>query len=92
VANPWINRNARQEVLIQHTAILYRAGRAAKQMFSSYFKRRQATTLSVLRNSLSSITPRRTVQDNLQMLRLLNLVDSSGKGVGARWKLKGVPL
>ena len=49
-------------------------------------------SLSVLRNSLSSTPPRRTVQDNLQMLRLLNLVDSSGKGVGARWKLKGVPL
>ncbi|MGH2532187.1 MAG: ATP-binding protein [Thermomicrobiales bacterium] len=33
--------------------------------------------------------PRRTVQDNLQLLRTLGLVDASGKGVGARWFLAG---
>ncbi|MGH9842556.1 MAG: ATP-binding protein, partial [Blastocatellia bacterium] len=45
--------------------------------------------LGVLRNHLPPDTPRRTVQDNLAILKLLDLVDSSGKGAGTRWKLKG---
>lgn len=46
-------------------------------------------SLSQIKSSLPN-TPERTVQDNLQMLRRLNLVDSTGRGAGARWKLKGV--
>jgi ATP-dependent DNA helicase RecG len=44
--------------------------------------------LGVLRQHLPPDTPRRTVQNNLAILRLLGLVDFSGKGIGARWRLK----
>lgn len=46
--------------------------------------------LGVIMGRLATATPRRTVQDNLQILRLFDLVDTSGKGSGARWMLKGV--
>lgn len=46
-------------------------------------------TLKQVRDSLEPATPERTVQDNLQMLRLFDLVETSGKGRGARWMLKG---
>jgi len=36
---------------------------------------------------LSEPTPRRTVQDNLQLLRFLGLDETHGKGFGARWDL-----
>lgn len=48
--------------------------------------------LSVIMAQLAAPTPRRTVQDNLRILRLFDLVDTSGKGSGARWMLKGVQL
>lgn len=35
--------------------------------------------------------PRRTVQNNLQMLGAFGLLDHAGVGRGARWMLKGVP-
>jgi hypothetical protein len=38
---------------------------------------------------LGADVPMRTVQDNLQMLRRLNLVDVVGERRGARWALKG---
>ncbi len=51
---------------------------------------RGPASLKQVLDSLTSKTPERTVQDNLQMLRSLGLVDATGKGRGARWMLKGV--
>ncbi|HAX24909.1 MAG TPA: AAA family ATPase, partial [Chloroflexi bacterium] len=57
--------------------------------------------LQAIMSRLPSGTPERTVQDNLQMLRLLDMVDVIGRGRGARWLLRadnpsmdgdGVPL
>lgn len=48
------------------------------------------TSLNQIRSLLRSETPVRTVQDNLQMLRRLELVDLVGAGRGARWMLKDV--
>jgi ATP-dependent DNA helicase RecG len=50
----------------------------------------EATGMDVLvRSVLSKKTSRRTVQDNLRALRVLDLVESTGRGAGARWGLKG---
>lgn len=46
-------------------------------------------SLSDIRSRLSRKTARRTVQDNLQALRVLDLLESVGRGAGARWGLKG---
>jgi ATP-dependent DNA helicase RecG len=46
-------------------------------------------SLKQIRGDLSMDIPRRTVQDNLQMLRTLGLVDVSGLTTAARWVLKG---
>jgi ATP-dependent DNA helicase RecG len=46
-------------------------------------------TLRQISESLVSSAPRRTVQDNLQLLRRLGLVDVTGRAHGARWMLKG---
>jgi ATP-dependent DNA helicase RecG len=32
--------------------------------------------------------PKRTIQDNLKALKILELVDSTGRGAGAKWQLK----
>lgn len=47
----------------------------------------QLASLKLHMDRLSESTPRRTIQDNLQELRMLGLVDTSGKGIGARWFL-----
>jgi ATP-dependent DNA helicase RecG len=47
-------------------------------------------SLKQLRSGLAADVPERTVQDNLQMLRLLGMVEPRGMGRGARWSLKGV--
>jgi ATP-dependent DNA helicase RecG len=44
--------------------------------------------LSQMRRSLPTDVPKRTVQDNLQMLRNLGLITLAGKGWSARWSLK----
>jgi ATP-dependent DNA helicase RecG len=46
-------------------------------------------SLGEIRFKLSKRTARRTVQDNLRSLRVLDLVDNSGRGAGAKWGLKG---
>lgn len=45
-----------------------------------------------IQESLTAPVPRRTLQDNLQWLRTLELTDTTGRGSGARWMLKGVRL
>ncbi len=45
-------------------------------------------SLGEIRATLSADTARRTVQDNLQLLRGYGLVEPSGKGRGGRWALK----
>ena len=47
-------------------------------------------SLKDVRAGLPADTPKRTVQSSLSLLRELNLVDSRGRGPGARWMLKGV--
>lgn len=42
--------------------------------------------LSDIREALDNV-PRRTVQDNLQTLRSLDLIILDGRGAGARWQL-----
>ena len=44
------------------------------------------TSLSDVLEALDDV-PRRTVQDNLQTLRSLDLVELEGRGRGARWRL-----
>ena len=44
--------------------------------------------LGRIMTELATDVPMRTVQDNLQMLRRLNLIDVSGSKRGARWELK----
>ncbi|WP_263790007.1 hypothetical protein [Salinibacter sp.] len=44
------------------------------------------TPLSEVLEALDEV-PRRTVQDNLQTLRSLDLVEPEGRGRGARWRL-----
>ena len=44
------------------------------------------TPLSDVLEALDDV-PRRTVQDNLQTLRSLDLVELEGRGRGARWRL-----
>jgi ATP-dependent DNA helicase RecG len=46
-------------------------------------------SLGQIREKLAPGTPRRTVQDNLQLLRRMGLVDVSGKAHGARWRISG---
>ncbi|AGY56941.1 hypothetical protein GKIL_0695 [Gloeobacter kilaueensis JS1] len=46
-----------------------------------------SASLSTIRTHLDPPVPERTVQENLQLLRRLELVGSSGKGRGARWLL-----
>jgi hypothetical protein len=48
-----------------------------------------SVSLSEIMAALSSSVPRRTVQDNLQLLDTLGLVEHRGRGGGARWMLKG---
>lgn len=48
--------------------------------------RQQEAALSDIMDSLGEV-PRRTVQDNLQTLRSLELVELEGVGAGARWQL-----
>jgi ATP-dependent DNA helicase RecG len=45
--------------------------------------------LESILHRLPAETARRTVQDNLQVLRTLELIESSGKGRWTRWTLKG---
>ena len=47
----------------------------------------EATLSQILADTPGSIAAR-TVQDNLSMLRGFGLVDSSGRGRGARWRLR----
>jgi ATP-dependent DNA helicase RecG len=46
--------------------------------------------LRAIHSALGSPAAFRTVQENLAILRTLGLVDSSGRGRGSRWMLKGV--
>jgi ATP-dependent DNA helicase RecG len=48
-----------------------------------------SVSLRNIRTYLPSDTSRRTIQDNLQMLRQLGTVDTAGHGQNARWMLKG---
>jgi ATP-dependent DNA helicase RecG len=48
-----------------------------------------SSQLKQIMASLGSETPARTVQDNLQVLRRFGLVDTTGVGRGAYWRLKG---
>lgn len=50
---------------------------------------RGATSLREIRATLAMEAARRTVQDNLVILRHLNLVETTGSGWSARWRLKG---
>lgn len=45
-------------------------------------------SLSEIRRHLPIDYPKRTIQDNLQVLKVLELIDLSGHGAGARWTLK----
>ncbi len=45
-------------------------------------------SLSHIRAHLSSDYPKRTIQDNLRVLKIYELIESSGHGAGARWRLK----
>jgi ATP-dependent DNA helicase RecG len=47
-------------------------------------------SLGQLRERLALVPPRRTIQDNLQMLCRLGLVEVIGRAQGARWMLKGM--
>jgi ATP-dependent DNA helicase RecG len=49
---------------------------------------RGPSSLSSIIGDLAQPTPRRTVQDNLILLRTLGLVASGGRGQGARWRLE----
>lgn len=46
--------------------------------------------LRAIHSALASPAAFRTVQENLAILRTLGLVDSTGRGRGSRWMLKGV--
>jgi ATP-dependent DNA helicase RecG len=46
-------------------------------------------SLANIRSCIRSDVAGRTIQENLAMLRTLGLADSSGRGRGARWMLKG---
>jgi ATP-dependent DNA helicase RecG len=49
------------------------------------------SSLQQISEAFNGAIPRRTLQDNLQFLRSLDLADLQGtQGVGARWALKGV--
>jgi ATP-dependent DNA helicase RecG len=48
-----------------------------------------SVSLGEVMAALSNRVPRRTVQDNLQLLDTLGLVEHRGRGGGARWMLKG---
>jgi ATP-dependent DNA helicase RecG len=48
----------------------------------------RSTTLSNIRDALSNNPARRTVQDNLVLLRQLGAIESKGQGKAARWILK----
>jgi ATP-dependent DNA helicase RecG len=45
-------------------------------------------SLSEIRQYLPLDYPKRTIQDNLQVLKILELIDSNGHGAGAKWILK----
>lgn len=47
-------------------------------------------SLSEIQRSLSTQAADRTVQENLALLRQLDLIDSISRGRGARWMLKGI--
>jgi len=49
-------------------------------------------SLKQIREGLAAEPPRRTVQDNLQLLRSLGLVEVVGLGPSARWLLKIFPI
>ncbi len=49
-------------------------------------------SLAGLRPIINAQVSDRTIQANLAILRLLGLVDSMGRGAGARWTLKGIPF
>ncbi len=48
-----------------------------------------STSLKQIRADVGLDIPERTVQDNLQMLRQYDLIEITGAGRGARWRLKG---
>lgn len=48
--------------------------------------RHEEASLSDVMETIGDV-PRRTVQDNLQTLRSLDLVELKGRGAGARWQL-----
>lgn len=62
-----------------------------QQEILEYLAGAGAARLSQVVDALPSGAARRTVQDNLQMLRNLDLVElEGGRGPGGRWMLKGV--
>ena len=52
----------------------------------------RSAPISLILPRLARPSPRRTVQENLNLLKSLGLVDLAGWGAGARWSLKGVRL
>ncbi len=61
-----------------------------QQQLLEIVAQRGSASLKQIREHLPQETPERTVQDNLQVLRQLNMIDSTGRGRGSRWILKGV--
>ena len=62
-----------------------------QQMLLEILAQAGSATLQQILSHVGPEAVRRTVQNNLQLLRQLGLVDSTGKrGQGASWKLRGV--
>lgn len=59
-----------------------------QQSLLTVLSRISPSSLSDIRKHLPVEYPKRTIQDNLSVLKMLGLVDSYGHGAGARWTLK----
>jgi len=59
-----------------------------QQSLLTVLSRGTSMSLSEISRLLPAEHPKRTVQDNLQVLKMLGLIGSGGRGAGARWMLK----
>jgi ATP-dependent DNA helicase RecG len=59
-----------------------------QQNLLTVLSRISPASLSEIRQYLPLDYPKRTIQDNLQVLKILELIDSNGHGAGAKWILK----
>lgn len=75
------------EVIVRFRPVGHELSALQEELLQILAKTESSSLAEVMKNIASDI-PRRTVQNNLQVLRRFDLVEQEGKGRAARWMLK----